>query len=74
MRALKTDENSRFMVGQQVNNMLICALNKNREAEKIIMGFEGYLAAPKGTIVPVFGEHLFKLALMNIRALLAELD
>ena len=54
--------------------MLICALNKNREAEKIIMGFEGYLAAPKGTIVPVFGEHLFKLALMNMRALLAELD
>ena len=70
--ALKTDENSRFVVAEQVNNMLICALNGNREAEKIIVNFETYLANPKGKIVPVFGKHLFKLALLNMRTLLAE--
>ena len=74
VNALKTDENSRFIVGEQVNNMLICALNKNKEAEKIIINFEDYLLNPKGKIIPIFGEHFFKLALLNIRALLVELN
>ena len=73
VNALKTDENSRFISGTHINNMLICALNGNKEAEKIIMNFDGYLSNPKGKIVPAITKSLHKLVLLNMKALLVEL-